>query len=377
MIRFCDTTLRDGEQAAGVAFGPDEKLEIARLLDEAGVDEIEAGTAVMGGDEAEAIRRIARAGLRARVFAWNRALVKDIEASLACGVDSVAISLPVSELLIETKLEKTYEQVLDQLGEAIAFARSRGLFVCVGAEDASRADAAFLFRFAVRAREAGAQRVRLSDTVGRLDPFAARERVEALVAVSRFPVEFHGHNDFGLATANTLAAVRGGAAVVSTTVLGLGERAGCAALEEVALALRYVHKEPIGLRLEVLPRLCRRVAELAGIVIPAGKPIVGGNAFAHESGIHVAGILRDPRTYEPFPPEEVGLERVLVVGKHSGSRGLQHVLASLGVIATHEEAARLAVALGSRRGEIGPGCSVQELLALWRKVEGREGQVKA
>ncbi|MBI5443309.1 MAG: homocitrate synthase [Deltaproteobacteria bacterium] len=329
-VEFCDTTLRDGEQAAGVAFTVAEKVALARLLDEAGVSEIEAGTPAMGGGEEEAVRAVAALGLGARVSAWNRAVIADLRRSAAAGVRFVTVCVPASDLLLRHKVGRSRAWAVESLAEAVRWARDRGLVVCVGAEDASRADPAFLEELASAAAGAGADRFRFSDTVGCLDPFQVRERIEALGASLRLPIEFHGHDDLGLASANALAAAAGGARHLSVTVLGLGERAGNAALEEVAVALRKGRSARTGVDLSRLGALCDAVARASGRPIPAGKAVVGSACFSHESGIHADGVLKRSETYELFPPETVGRARSIVLGKHSGRHALAHRLAALG-----------------------------------------------
>lgn len=261
---FVDVTLRDGEQAPGVAFSTREKVLIARLLDRVGVDQIEAGIPAMGEVEQEAIRRIAALGLRSRVSTWNRILPEDIRASLACGVRDVHLSAPVSEIHLRYKLGRSRRWVLTQLRKVIAYALAHGCRITVGAEDASRAEEAFLVEFALLAQEMGAERLRYCDTVGILDPFATFERLSRLHEKVAIPLEYHGHNDFGMATANALAAVRAGCGYVNVTVGGLGERAGNVPLEEVVAALEHLYGIPAGLDRRRLSILSRVVARAAG-----------------------------------------------------------------------------------------------------------------
>lgn len=330
-IYIVDTTLRDGEQTAGVVFANREKVRIARFLDEMGVHQIEAGIPVMGGDEKEAIRAICKAGLRASIMGWNRPVQKDIEASLSCGVDAVAISISTSDIHIKYKLQTTREWVLEQVVNATRFAKQEGMYVSVNAEDASRTDMDFLVQFAQVAREAGADRLRYCDTVGILDPFVTYERIKAIREKVDIDIEMHTHNDFGMATANALAGVRAGAKYVGVTVIGLGERAGNAALEEVVMALKHLMGIDLGFRTEMFREVAEYVSRASGRELPAWKAIVGSNMFAHESGIHADGALKNPKTYEAFQPEEVGLERQIVIGKHSGTAALKAKFAEYGI----------------------------------------------
>ncbi|WP_051276421.1 homocitrate synthase [Desulfovirgula thermocuniculi] len=263
-VYIVDTTLRDGEQAPGVAFTPEEKVAIAQMLDALGVAQIEAGTPAMGEIEQKAIKSIVQLGLKSRISTWNRMVLDDLRASLACGVSLVHISAPVSPIQIRYKLGRSYRWVLSCLRDACLFALDHGLAVTVGAEDASRAEAGFLLEVAHLAREVGALRFRYCDTVGVLDPFTTVERLTWLKEHVAIELEFHAHNDFGLATANTVAAVRAGVGWVDATVGGLGERAGNAPLEELCLALVEIYGLDLGLKLRHLPPLSRYVARASG-----------------------------------------------------------------------------------------------------------------
>jgi len=322
-LLIVDTTLRDGEQTAGVVFSNQEKIRIARMLDELGVHQIEAGIAAMGGDEEQAIRDIVKLGLRASIMGWNRAVIADIEKSLACGVDAVAISISTSDIHIEHKLQTTREDVLERMVKATEFAKRHGVYISVNAEDASRSDMDFLMKFAALAKEAGADRLRYCDTVGILDPFTTYERISALIKDVGIDVEMHTHDDFGMATANALAGVKAGATHVGVTVNGLGERAGNAALEEVVMALKHLMHLDLNFATERFVEVSEYVARASGRILPPWKSIVGKNMFAHESGIHADGALKNPLTYEVFKPEDVGLERQIVIGKHSGTAAIK------------------------------------------------------
>lgn len=336
-ILINDTTLRDGEQAAGVAFNLQEKAAIAQFLDAIGVHEIEVGIPAMGEEETRAISAIRNLDLQAKLLGWNRAVISDIEASIACGLKRVHISVPVSGIQITAKFQGQWRVTLQQLRDSISFAVDKGLWVAVGGEDSSRSDESFLLDVANYAQEWGASRFRFCDTVGILDPFTTYYKVKRLVTALSIPVEIHTHNDFGLATANALAGIKAGATSVNTTVNGLGERAGNAALEEVVMSLKRIYGVNLGIDTPRLLELSRLVARASGSSVPPWKAIVGENTFAHEAGIHAHGVLQNPSTYEPFAPEEVGWERRLVVGKHSGRHLVSNVLQQHGIFLNSEE----------------------------------------
>lgn len=322
-LYLVDTTLRDGEQTAGVVFANNEKIYIAKLLDEVGVDQIEAGIPVMGGDEAQAVKDIVKLGLKASIMGWNRANVSDIQASVDCGVDAVAISISTSDIHIKYKLQSSREKVLESMIKAAEYAKSQGLYISVNAEDASRSDPEFLVQFAKAAKQAGATRLRYCDTIGTLDPIRTFTNIQYLRQQVDLAIEMHTHDDFGMATANALAGMQAGAEFIGVTVNGLGERAGNAALEEVIMALKYVFQnKDIPYTTSKLKETCEYVSLASGRTLPIWKSIVGSNMFAHESGIHADGAIKNPQTYEAFRPEEIGLERQIVIGKHSGSAAI-------------------------------------------------------
>lgn len=335
-----DTTLRDGEQTAGVVFTNEEKVHIARMLDEIGVHEIEVGVPAMGGNEMEAIKAIIASGLRARIITWNRPAIADIESSLNCGTQAVALSISVSDIHIQHKLRQSREWVLESVRKATDYAKSHNLYVSVNAEDASRADPDFLYQFAQNAKEVGADRVRFCDTVGVLDPFRTYEAVRRLIEEVGLDIEMHTHDDFGMATANALAGIKAGARYVNTTVNGLGERAGNACLAEVIMAMKHIEKIDLGIDTTRLRAISQYVAEASQRPLSVGKAITGDNIFAHESGIHADGVLKHPPTYEAFSPDEVGSERQILVGKHSGSHTIHFKFANEFGIELPEELAR-------------------------------------
>lgn len=372
-IYIVDTTLRDGEQTAGVVFSNNEKVRIAKLLDEIGVHQIEAGIPVMGGDEKKAIEEIASLGLRASIMAWNRAVVKDVAESIDCGVDAVAISVSTSDIHIKYKLRKSREWVLENMTEAVHFAKQHGLYVSVNAEDATRSDRDFLIQFALAAKEAGADRLRYCDTVGIMEPFTIYERVKELIDATGLDIEMHTHNDFGMATANALAGIRAGAKFVGVTVNGLGERAGNAALEEVVMALKHINGIDLGFKTSAFRELSEFVARASGRELPAWKPIVGTNMFAHESGIHADGVLKNASTYEVFAPEEVGLQRQIVIGKHSGTKALKMKFQEYGIELSDEEADELLVKVRAAAVDMKRALFDKELVYIYEDYKRERG----
>ncbi len=368
-IYVVDTTLRDGEQTAGVVFANEEKLAIATMLSDLGVDQLEVGIPTMGGDEKDAIKSIVKRNLKSSIMAWNRAVISDIKESIDCGVDAVAISISVSDIHIKNKLKTSREWVLENMVKSVEYAKKNGLYVSVNGEDASRADREFLIKFMKAAKEVGADRFRYCDTVGVMGPFQIEEEIKALYDNAKLDIEMHTHNDFGMATANAIAGLRGGANHVGVTVNGLGERAGNAALEEVVMALKFVYGCDVDMDTTMFREISEYVSKASGRVLPIWKAIVGTNMFAHESGIHADGAIKNPKNYEAFDPSVVGLERQIVIGKHSGKAAIVNKFKEYNIELTNEEASAILEMVRSTSVRLKRSLFDKEIVGLYKEYK--------
>lgn len=337
-IEVCDVTLRDGEQTPGVSFTADEKINIAHKMDEIGIDMIEAGFPIVSSEEASIVRKIANMGLSARTCALARANPKDIDCVASCDIDIVAVVYGTSDLHLKVKYNSTREEAIEKAVSALDHAKDYGLTVRFAAEDATRSDLSFLKEYFAAGEEHGADMLSIADTVGILNPSTTHTLIKEIKEASHLPICIHCHDDLGLALANTLAGVESGVKQIQTTVNGIGERAGNTPLEEALMAL-YHHYDVDRYDLSRIMELSKMVEEYSGIKVAKNKAIVGDHAFTHESGIHVAAVLDDPNTYEPFLPELVGGERRFVLGKHTGRRSLQHIIMQEGYDLNDDELA--------------------------------------
>lgn len=334
-----DTTLRDGEQAPGVAFSKETKLKILDKLIEAGVGWVEPGIPAMGGEELATLHEMLERKNEVRLIGWNRGIMEDVAATIDMGFDAVHIGLPTSSVHLKGSIGKDRSWLLQRAAEIMKYCKDRDVFVSISAEDIGRTEISFLQEYAGAVAESGADRLRLSDTIGILSPEEYGRRVEAVGRVSSIDTQCHCHNDFGLAVANTLAGLNAGARYFHVCVNAMGERAGMPDLAQMALALKHLYGRDLGIRTKHLKELAEIVAEASHQPLPAWQPVVGDNVFAHESGIHVNGMLKDTSTFEPFTPEEVGNVRRYVIGKHSGRATLRSVLENHGIAVDEDKLA--------------------------------------
>lgn len=326
-----DTTLRDGEQAPGVAFDRPTKLAIFHALVDAGVKWIEPGIPAMGGDEVRTLQEMLERQDEVNLIGWNRGVEADIRHTISLGFKAVHIGLPTSSKHLKHSVNKDREWLLRTAEDMVKLGKDHGCFVSISAEDVGRTEIPFLQEYAGRVAAAGADRLRLSDTIGILDSKGYAERVAAVAAASDIDLQSHCHNDFGLGVANTMAAIEAGVRYFHVTVNGIGERAGMADLAQVVMNLKFFHGVDLGIDTTKLTALSAIVAEACKYPVAPWQPVVGGNVFAHESGIHTKGMLADTSTFEPFMPELVGGTRKLLVGKHSGRAVIKHTLEQSGV----------------------------------------------
>jgi 2-isopropylmalate synthase len=330
-VRIFDTTLRDGEQTPGVAITPDEKIRIAKRLDRLGVDVIEVGFPASSDGERKATKEVKNLGLNALVCGLARPLRGDMDAALESDVDYIHTFIGTSPLHREYKLHMSQEEILAKSVDAVEYIKDHGIIAEFSAEDATRTEFEFLKNIYSAVEDAGADVINVPDTVGVMVPTSMQKLIKDLKDVVNIPISVHCHDDFGLAVANSLVAVEAGAEQVHATINGLGERAGNASLEEVVMALITSYGVKTNITTELLVGTSELVSRITGVKMPPNKAIVGENAFAHEAGIHVHGVLQKAETYEPMKPEMVGHTRRIVMGKHTGARAIRSKLDDYGI----------------------------------------------
>ncbi len=352
-VRFYDTTLRDGEQTVGVVFTPDEKVEIARKLSELKVGRIEAGFPRVSEADSQAVKRIAEAGLESEIWGFSRAVIQDLDALIELGLKATVIEISTSDIKMEA-YGFTREKVIQRATDAIKHARDHGMKVCFFPVDSTRSDLAFLRDVYAAALETGAEEVAIVDTIGACSP----EAVERLVREVRswvgpdIPIHFHGHDDFGLATASAVAAVRGGARWIQGTINGMGERAGNADIVEVALALQCLYNVPVELDLKKARQVSQVVQKAGGYRVDAWKPVVGENLFVRESGA-VANQFHIPEAIEPYSSDIVSADRKIVLGKKSGVASVQLKAKELGLDVPEDKIAPILAEVKSQGAQKG------------------------
>ena len=369
-IRILDTTLRDGEQTPGVSLTAEDKMEIAQQLNKLGVDIIEAGFPSSSEGERKIVKEIAKLGLSSKICGLSRCTKKDIDAALDCNVGLVHVFIPTSPVQMKHAVNMTPEQVLASAVDSIQYVKKHGVDCEFSPMDATRTDPAFLKKICLAAQDAGMDSLNIPDTVGCMIPKTTYELFKELKTLIKVPISAHCHNDFGLAVANSLAAIEAGADQVHTAVNGLGERAGNAALEEVVTTLHVVYNYRTNVNTRLLYSTSRMVASLSGVSVQVNKAIVGENAFAHESGIHTRGVTEQPLTFEPISPELVGRTRKLVAGKLAGTRGIQAELSEIGIHPTETQLVEI-VKRVKELGDKGKMVTDADLIALTSAVMGQ------
>ncbi len=350
-ITIYDTTLRDGEQTPGVCLGTPEKLEIAKKLDELKIHQIEVGFPIVSKQEENSVRTIANEGLDADILVLSRTKKEDIDVAIDCGVDGIITFMGTSDLHLEHKLKLSREQALNVCMQSIEHAKDHGIFVAFSAEDATRTDFDFLKRIYKKAEDYGVDRVHIADTVGAINPQGMEFLVTELRSHLKTEIGLHCHNDFGFALSNCISGLLAGANAISTTMNGIGERAGNTPLEEIVMALKIMYGIDLGFKIKVFHDLSRLVEKHTQMLVPKNKPIVGKNVFRHESGIHVDAVIEEPLTYEPFLPELIGHHRRIVLGKHSGCRAVKAKLEACGIEVSKDELCRIVEEIKKSREE--------------------------
>lgn len=368
-IRIFDTTLRDGEQTPGVSLTIEDKIEIAHQLNKLGVDVIEAGSPMSSDGEKKVVKAIAKEGLTSEVCALARATKGDIDKAIDCDVDLIHLFIPTSPVQMKYAVNLSPDQVLTATIDMIEYIKKHGLKCEFSPMDATRSEIQFLKKVCKAAEKAGANMINIPDTVGIMIPRTMNNFISKINSTINIPISIHCHDDFGMAVANSLAAVEAGASQVHCTINGLGERAGNASLEETIMALHMIYKMKTGVNSRLLYSTSRIVSTLTGLFVQANKAIVGENAFSHESGIHTRGVTVKPLTFEPIKPELVGRKRRLVAGKLAGTRGIKAELEEVGIQANDKQLKEIVKRI-KNLGDKGKMVTDADLIAITSAVIG-------
>lgn len=370
MVRIFDTTLRDGEQTPGVALTVDEKIRIANKLDKLGVDTMEVGFPASSPGEMRAAREIIKLELNPQICGLARPLRDDLDAAIDCDVDYIHTFIGTSPLHREYKLKMGKEEILSKSIESVEYIKDHGITAEFSAEDATRTEFDYLKEIYSAVESAGVDYINVPDTVGVMVPASMNYIISELKKIIKVPISVHCHDDFGLAVANSLSAIEAGASQVHSTINGLGERAGNASLEEVVMSLTAQYGVKTNIKTKLLVNTSEFVSRITGIKMPPNKAIVGENAFAHEAGIHVHGVLQKAETYEPITPEMVGHTRRIVLGKHTGANAIKAKLEEYGIELNEDQFSKVFGQI-KKLGDKGKCVTDADLKAMSETVLGR------
>lgn len=341
MVEILDTTLREGEQSPDITFTIDEKIKIANMLDEFGVDIIEAGHPIVSRDVFKSIKEISNQNLNAEIMAHCRAMKKDIDSAIKCDVDWVGIFLCVKEDRLRNQFKMDTNAAIELIIDSIQYAKDHGLKVRFTPEDATRTDYSILTRVTREATQAGADRISIADTVGAMTPNKMYNLIKKLKADLSVKLNIHCHNDFGLATANALAAYEAGISTIDVSINGIGERVGITSISEICPILRIIYKEKNNWNLTLLTEMSQTLSKFCGIKINNNAPIIGKNAFSHKAGLHVSAVVQNPQNYEFFSPEIIGKKRNFIIDKMAGNQTLQQKIVDMGLKLSSNDKTRI------------------------------------
>ncbi len=321
-----DTTLRDGEQSPGISFNKKTKLKIFNLLIDIGVKWIEAGIPIMKGEEVKSLKKMLERKNEVNIVGWNRGILKDIKYTLSLGFKHIHIGLPTSNIQLKYSIKKSSKWLIKNITNLIKFCKDKDIFVSVSAEDIGRTDINLLKEYSIAVEESGADRLRLSDTIGILDYKSYGNKIKEIKKICNIDLQCHCHNDFGLATANTISGLSSGAKYFHTSINGIGERAGITDISQIVMILKQLYNINININTKKLLKISKKISKYTKQKIYPWLPIIGSNVFKHESGIHTNGIINNYKTFEPFDPKIINTKRKFIIGKHSGTNLLIYIL---------------------------------------------------